>query len=141
MTIEENKALVRDFIADVMNTGDTAKIADYCVTGTMFADGLAGQIEAMRTPFPDMMFTIDDMIAEGDQVVVKGSSRGTNTGPLIGLPAFGRLETPIPPTDQMTKTGAIYIFTVADGKIVSYTAQIDQFGLLLQLGWTFTPPI
>lgn len=140
MTIEENKALVQRFIDEVMNGGNTAAIAEFCVPGSMFAGGIEGQIRAMRTAFPDNVLTIEDIVAEGDKVVMRVTTRGTNTGPLVGLPAFGRLETPVPPTGKAVRGSGVYVFTVRDGKIASYAAAIDQLGLLRQLGWTFGPP-
>ena len=37
-------------------------------------------------------------------------------------------------------TSGMYLFTVSEGKIISYALELDQIGLLRQLGWTFTPP-
>lgn len=140
MTIEGNKALVQRFIDEVMNAGNTDAIADLCVTRTLFAGGIEGQIKAMKTAFPDIQFTVDDAICEGDKVAVRVTARGTNTGPLVGLPAFGRLETPLPPTGKSATHTGTYMFTLSDGKIMSFVAELDQIGLLRQLGWTFTPP-
>lgn len=140
MSLEENKVLVRRFIETVINGGDTAAIADFCVPGSMFAGGIEGQIQAMKSAFPDNHLTIDDMVAEGGHVAVRVTIRGTNTGPMVGLPAFGRLETPVPPTGMSVTTSGMYLFTVSEGKIISYALELDQIGLLRQLGWTFTPP-
>ena len=61
----------------------------------MFAGGIEGQIQTMKSVFPDHHLTIDDMLAEGDRVAVRVTVRGINTGPMVGLPAFGCLETPV----------------------------------------------
>lgn len=140
MTIEGNKVLVQRFIDEVMNTGNAAAIADFCVPGSLFAGGIEGQIQAMRMAFPDNYLTIEDIFAEGDKVAVRTTVHGTNTGPLVGLPAFGRLETPVPPTGKSITVSGMNIFTVSDGKIVSFAAELDQIGMLHQLGWTFSPP-
>jgi len=140
MTIEANKALVQRFIDEVMNAGNTDAIADFCVAGSMFAGGIEGQIKAMKMAFPDIQLTVDDIFSEGSKVAVRVTVHGTNTGPLVGLPAFGRLETPVPPTGKSVTHSGMYVFTVSDGKIVSFAAELDQIGLLRQLGWTFTPP-
>jgi predicted ester cyclase len=84
--------------------------------------------------------SIDEMIAEGDKVAVRVTTRGTHTGPMLGFPAFGRFETPVPPTGRTASASAIYTFTVSEGRIVSYALEMDQIGLLRQLGWEFTPP-
>jgi len=140
MSPEDNKVLVQRFIDEVMNSGRFAAIAELCVAGSRFAGGIEGQIRAMRTSFPDFHMSIDEVLGEGDKIAVRVTTRGTNTGPLVGLPAFGRLETPIPPTGKSVLGSGIYIFTVADGKISSLAAEIDQIGLLQQLGWTIAPP-
>jgi predicted ester cyclase len=140
MASEGNKKLVKQFIDQVMTNGNTDAIAGFCVAGSMFAGGITGQIKAMKSAFPDIRFSIDDMVAEGQKVAVRVTARGTNTGPLVGLPAFGRLEKPVPPTSRSVTHSAIYVFTLSGGKIVSYAAELDQVGLLRQLGWTFTPP-
>jgi predicted ester cyclase len=140
MSLENNKVLVQRFIDEVMNAGNTTAIADFCVVGSMFAGGIEGQIKAMKMAFPDNHLTIDDILAEGNKIAVRVTIYGTNTGPLVGLPAFGRLETPVPPTGKSVTSSGMYIFTVSDGKIVSFAAELDQIGLLRQLGWTFAPP-
>jgi predicted ester cyclase len=140
MTLEDNKSLVQRFIDEVFNAGNTAAIADLCVPGSIFAGGIEGQVKSMKMGFPDNHFTIEDILAEGDKVAVRGTIHGTNTGPLVGLPAFGRLETPVPPTGKSVMVSGMNLFAVSEGKIVSLAAELDQIGLLRQLGWTFTPP-
>jgi predicted ester cyclase len=140
LSLEDNKTLVERFINEVMNAGNTASIADLCVTGSMFAGGIEGQIGAMKSGFPDNHFAIDDILAEGNKVAVRVTIHGTNSGPLVGLPAFGRFETPVPPTGKSVIGTGMYLFTVSEGKILSYASEIDQIALLRQMGWSFTPP-
>ena len=92
VSLEDNKVLVQRFIDQVMNAGNTAAIADFTVAGSMFAGGIEGQIKAMKTAFPNHHMTIDDMLAEGNKVAVRVTIHATNTGPLVGLPAFGRFR-------------------------------------------------
>jgi len=140
MSPEDNKVLVQRFIDEVMNSGRFAAIAELCVTGSLFARRIEGLMRAMRTTFPDLHMSIDEVFGEGNKIAVRVTARGTNTGPLVGLPAFGRLETPVPPTGKSVTGTGIYLFTLSDGKISSLAAEIDQIGLLQQLGWTFAPP-
>jgi hypothetical protein len=81
MTLQENKALVERFIDEILNKGNTAAIADFCVPGSIFAGGLAGQIQAMKLSFPDNYLTIEDIVAEGDQ---RGRPRHHHTGQTVG---------------------------------------------------------
>jgi len=123
-----------------MNDGNSAAIADLCVPGSRFATGIAGQMQSMRVAFPDNHLTIDELLAEDALVAARVTVRGTNSGPLVGLPAFGRLEKPVPATGRAVVTTGIYVFRIAEGRIASLAFELDQVGLLQQLGWTLTPP-
>ena len=140
MSEEGNKALVRRFIDEIINGGNYEAIGELCVAGSMFAGGIEGQMRAMKSVFPDNQMTIDEIAAEGDKVAVRVTGSATNSGPMIGLPALGRLEDPVPPTGKSVTYGGMYFFTVVDNKIVRYAAELDQIGFLRQLGWEFTPP-
>jgi predicted ester cyclase len=140
MSAQDNTTLVQRFIDEIMSAGHTASMAEFCVAGSRFAGGFAGQVIVIKTAFPDFQWTIDDRFADGDKVAVRMTARGTNTGPLVGLPAFGHFDQPLPPTSKVVLVTGIYIFTVSGGKIVSLAYEIDQVGLLQQLGWTLTPP-
>jgi steroid delta-isomerase-like uncharacterized protein len=74
--------------------------------------------------FPDMEFTNDLPIAEGDKVVVHWSARGTHTEELQGIPPTGK---------SMAITG-VGIFRLSEGKIVELWSFPDMFSLLRQLG-------
>ncbi len=81
----------------------------------------------LRNAFPDGHLTIDDMIAEGDQVVVRWTFSGTNTGDMVTpmhIPATGK---------QVTITG-ITIDRFAEGKLVETWQHGDTMGLMQQLG-------
>lgn len=140
VSLEDNKALVLRFIDEIMNEGNMAAIADFCVAGSMFAGGIEGQIKSMKTAFPDIHFTVDEILAEGNKVAVRVTTHATNNGPLVGLPGFGRLETPVPPTGKSVTGSGMYVFKISGSKIVSYAVELDQIGLLRQMGWTFIPP-
>jgi predicted ester cyclase len=89
--------------------------------------GLAGSKEnlaALHESMSDVQLTIEDIVAEGDTVVVRGVFRGTHTGTFIGVPATGAtLEVP-----------GVCIARVADGKAVEYWSQFDQLAVLEQAG-------
>lgn len=140
VTTEKNKALEKLFIEDLLNRGNTDALADLCIPGSFLAGGLPGQVKSMKTAFPDNTFTIEKMLAEANRVAVQLTVRGTNTGPLLGFPTFGKFELPVPPTGKAVTSSAVHIFTIQDGKVLSITAADDQIGVLLQLGWTISPP-
>ena len=76
------------------------------------------------TAFPDAQFTMEDLIAEGDRVVICQTFRGTYQGELMGTPATGK---------QVT-VSAIVIVRIVNGKAVEVWENGDTSGLLQQLG-------
>jgi len=85
---------------------------------------------AFHTAFPDLHFTVEDVIAEGDKVVVHWSLRATQLGDYLGRPATGK---------TVSVTG-MSLFRLADGKIQEITVSMDRLGQWQQLGWLPEPP-
>ena len=81
-------------------------------------------IAAFRAGFPDVVFKVEDQVAEGDKVVTRWRARGTNTGDFNGMPATGK---------AITLPG-ITIQRLEDGKIAEAWVQYDQLRLMQQLG-------
>ena len=79
--------------------------------------------------FPDLHFTIDDMVAEGDKVAVRLTGTGTNKGAFRG----------IPPTNKKVTVWMIQIDRIAGGKFVEGWSRYDTLGLMQQLGLIPTP--
>ena len=112
-----NKALIRRVFEEVIPAGDAATMRKLVTPDFLDHDPLPGQpagdagaqyvVETMHGAHPDLRFTIDDVVAEGDRVVIRWTLRGTNTGPL-----FGR-----PPTGRSVELAALVIFRIADGRI------------------------
>lgn len=139
MSTEDNEALVRRLYEEVFNRGDLSTVdgllaADYidhtALPGTSPGpEGLKQFISMFRAAFPDLHFTIEDMIAAGDTVVVRQTYRGTHEGDLMGIPPTGK---------QVTIT-SIDIGRFAGGKLVEHWGATDSLGLLQQLG--VVPPM
>ena len=91
--------------------------------------GAEGVRELFRQIGPiDQKWTIEDIIAEGDKVVV----RATNTcvqDSFLGIPGGGRRQT----------FTAMFIHTIADGKIIETWRNADDLGRILQLGAQISP--
>ena len=89
--------------------------------------GLAGvkeNLAALRTAIPDAELTVEDIVAEGDTVVVRGVFRGTHEGEFLGVPGTGAtLEIP-----------GVCVARVVDGKAVEYWSHFDQLAALEQAG-------
>jgi steroid delta-isomerase-like uncharacterized protein len=139
MSTEENKARMNRIPLEVFNEGklgviDEVMAADYIehLTTPGFPGGTAGLkqfVTAVRTAFPDFKYTVDDAIAEGDKVVQRVTARGTMKGAFAGMPATGKTAT----------WTEVHIARVAGGKLVEHWANIDQLGMLQQLGLIPTP--
>ena len=78
---------------------------------------------AIRRGFPDIHVTIEDIIAEGDRVVVRNTWRGTHQVEFNGMPATGRC----------VEISGIVIWRIVDGMVAERWATIDTLTLLRQL--------
>jgi steroid delta-isomerase-like uncharacterized protein len=86
-------------------------------------------VSEFSNAFPDLHFTIDDMVAEGDKVAVRLTATGTNKGAFKG----------IPPTNKKVTVSMIQIDRIAEGKFIEGWSRYDTFGLMKQLGLIPTP--
>ncbi|MEO0962364.1 MAG: ester cyclase [Pseudomonadota bacterium] len=87
-------------------------------------DGVKAYATLMRSAFPDYTEEVEDLIAQGDKVVVCLRVRGTHRGELFG----------IPPTNKTVDARDITICEVRDGKIIKQTGLSDTFTMYTQLG-------
>ena len=133
---EQNKQLCRDYFTAFLAADEkwwNAHIAPgfrrhdpglpFEVVGPAGVKTLAA---AMLPGIPDMQLPIEDVIAEGEKVLVRLRVQGTHGGPLLGLPATGR----------KIDIGVLDLFQVRDGKLIEHWALLDNLGLLRQLGVT-----
>ena len=93
-------------------------------------DALKNHFQFYRSAFPDIDMIIQETIMEGDKIVWHWTLTGTNTGPMGEAPATGK---------QVQLSG-ISVGRIVDGKIAELGDFYNQASLLLQLGFTFTPP-
>lgn len=137
MSTEDNKALIRRWVDEVLNRRDVSTHSPaYELVATDFTGHFPGQppiygLEAFRqfgsayfTAFPDLQITPEDLVAEGDKVTMRYGWRGTHKAELMGIPATGK---------QVTASG-ISILRIADGKIAEQWDNFDNLGMLQQLG-------
>ncbi len=88
------------------------------------ADGLRRVLLFFRTAFPDVQWTIEDLVGEGCKVAVRFTARGTHRGSVVGFPGTGR---------RITVTGTA-IFRIENGRLAEAWTHWDTLGLLHQLG-------
>jgi len=86
-------------------------------------------VSAFSSAFPDLHFTIDDMVAEGDKIALRVTATGTNKGAFRG----------IPPTNKKVTVEMIQIDRIVGGKFVEGWSRYDTLGLMQQLGLIPTP--
>jgi predicted ester cyclase len=136
MSASELESMYRRWLSEVWGAGSTG-VARELIAGDLIdhnplpgqPGGLAGQIwavEMIRRAFPDLRFTGDVVMSDGQFVTGRWTMTGTNTGPfdVFGLPPTGR---------PVTMTGQ-EIFRVRDGRLAEVWHQEDVPGMLGQLG-------
>ena len=139
MSIEENKAIVRRFFEELLST-DNFAVADeilspdfrFYFAGSAVAMDLESYMEflvARRAAFPDRRFIVEDMIGEGDKVSARFTMRGTHKGEFRGIAPSGT---------ELTMTG-IDMIRISEGKLVEDRVEVDQLGMMQQLGAETSP--
>jgi steroid delta-isomerase-like uncharacterized protein len=134
---EANKELVQAFIQELFTKGDLEAVDRYLAPDFVNHDppfpgapeGPEGMRQASvlyRRALPDWHSDLHQLVAEDDIVVERFTASGTHQGELMGVPGTGK---------TITLPG-INIFRISDGKIIERWGQLDQLGVLHQLGLT-----
>ena len=135
MSTEQNKSIVRRWIEEGWNKGNVGAVDQFYAADVIQHDSsspapvtssaaLKQYVGVFLTAMPDLHFTIDDLLAEGDKVLWRFTARGTQTGALMNLP----------PTGKTGESTGMALFRLADGKIAEVWVNYDLLGLLQQLG-------
>jgi steroid delta-isomerase-like uncharacterized protein len=134
MSTEQNKQLVRGFIERVINEGDLDAAGDYFAEDVVELEPFPGQqpglagvkdvLRGMRGAFPDMRWTVEEQIAEGDKVLTRFAWTGTHEAEFFGVPATRR---------QVSVQGMV-IDRIEAARVQDTRIQMDVFGLMRQLG-------
>jgi steroid delta-isomerase-like uncharacterized protein len=134
MPMEENKAIVSRFFEELLSTdnfavADEILSPDFCFyfagnPAPMDLESYKNFLVARRAAFPDRRFVVEDMIAEGEKVSARFTMRGTHKGELRGIAPSGR---------EVTMSG-IDMICLSEGKMVEDRVEVDQLGMMQQLG-------
>ena len=135
MSPEQNKALARQMVAEIFNRGNISRADEFLAPGFVEREELPPGIPrdregvkqltaVLHSAFPDFNATIDDLLAEGDKVVIRQTWTGTQKGEWMGMP----------PTGKTVSFGVIDIIRIAGGKFVEHWGQMDSMGMMQQLG-------
>jgi steroid delta-isomerase-like uncharacterized protein len=127
-----NKVQSRRYFEEVWNKGDFAVAdeilaRDYVDHNSSYPPGREGvraELSIYRRAFPDLRFSVEDIIAEGDKVATRVSATGTHQGDLPGIPATGK----------RVAVSGIVIFRYENGKAAEAWMSYDFLGLYRQLG-------
>ena len=87
-------------------------------------DGYLKIVGMMRGGFPDIQWTVEELISEGDKVAARFTMRGTHRGQFMG----------VPPTEKPITVQALNIYHLKNGQIVKEFGAPDMLGLLAQIG-------
>jgi steroid delta-isomerase-like uncharacterized protein len=134
MTVEQNKRVMQTFV-DFINTANPDVANELIDPGATFyvpgrpepVTGPAGYLEIvamMRGGFPDIQWTLEELICEGNNIVARFTMRGTHEGSFFGVPATG----------NTIAVQALNIYRLSGGKIVEEYGQPDLLGLMRQIG-------
>ncbi|WWL67666.1 ester cyclase [Burkholderia pseudomallei] len=137
-TAESNKRVMERFTREFLPTGDAALAEQFLSPDVVihFAgqqqrgrDTYLGLVAANRKAFPDLVWTVDQMVADGDTVAIRYTMTGTQRGTFAGVPATGKSVT----------AQSMAFYHLVNGKIVEERAQLDMLAVLQQIGAIPTP--
>jgi predicted ester cyclase len=125
----DNKELVRRLYEECLNGRNFASAAEF-IAGSFVAPigsgpgGFLATVRPLYGAFEPMHFEIEDMVAEGDRVVVRWTMSGTHSG------AWGGAR----PSGKSVRQSAIVIYQLAHRKVIAVWPMVDRLGLAQQLG-------
>jgi len=134
MSIDENKTIVRRFFEELWNAKRLDRLDELVARDYVDGNALPGQAPGLEgskqkwamyfAGVPDLSAKIEDLVAEGDKVVVRFTAEGTHQGNLLG----------VPPTGKRLRVTGISIYRLVEGKVMEHWEEGDRLGLLQQLG-------
>jgi steroid delta-isomerase-like uncharacterized protein len=135
MTPEENKQLVRRDPEEIWSEGDLDVVdeiyaEDFVLHDPSSPDGTRGRegyreyVAAYRDAFPDAEYVVEELVAEGDAVVMRYTASGTHEGELMG----------VEPTGEAVSVTGMELYHVDDERITEMWTNYDALGVLRQLG-------
>ena len=140
--LEENKLIARRFYDECWNQGKVDRVDQLLSKDCHYrdpafpslapgADSVKRHITLCRNAFPDLRFSLDDLIAERDEVVVHWTANGTHEGAFLGIGATRKIAT----------VGGTSIYRIKNQKIVEQFVDWNLLTLLEQLGVAASPKV
>ncbi len=131
MSAEQNQVVFRGVIGEAFNKGNYSVLWEYFnpdFIENQFGlhptiEGMQGDIQFLRTAFPDFHLSIENMVVDDDKIWARMTARGTNLGGFMG-----------PPNGRSFEVAVFDVCRFKDGKIVEHWGAPDRFALMAQLG-------
>jgi len=133
MGTDQNKDVARRYYVRVLNDGDLDLLDELAAEAYEEHDPVPGQgtglqglkdrVTILRDAF-GQTFTVEDVVAEGDRVVVRWTGLGTHSGEFMGIPPTGRSFT----------IAGIDVIRFENGRMAEHWHVVDQLALMQQLG-------
>jgi steroid delta-isomerase-like uncharacterized protein len=134
MMVESNRHIMERYTREFLPAGDAALAEEFVSPDIVMyypgqpeqrgLDTLLALVAANREAFPDLVWTVEQMAADGDTVAVRYTMTGTHRGTFAGVAA----------TDKPVVAQSMAFYRLADGKIIEERAQLDMLGILRQIG-------
>ena len=134
MSIEQDKKLADRFPLEVVNQRKLNVLDEISAPNAVehaVPPGMPPTVEGtkiffgmMFAAFPDLQYTVEDTIGEGDRVAQRVTAHGTMKGDFLGMPATGKSAT----------WSEMHILRLKDGKVVEHWGLVDQASMMTQLG-------
>ncbi len=136
----DNRQIVQRFMDECWNQGNLNTVMELVANDCRYhdpvfpsltsgAENLKNHIQTCRSGFPDLTFTIDDTIAERNEVVIHWTGTGTHKGEFLGMP----------PTNKKASVTGTSIFRIEGSKIVEEWASWNLMSMMEQLGIAAAP--
>jgi steroid delta-isomerase-like uncharacterized protein len=130
---EENKAVVRR-VYDALNKGDLTALAETLADDVVEHEELPGLtpdkagviafFKGCMESIQGFRIDVEDIMAEGDKVTVRGLAKGKHTGTFMGVPASG----------NELSVGLADYFRVEGGKVKEHWGVMDSGAMMMQMG-------
>ena len=136
---EQNKVLVKR-IYETFSKGDLEAYKEMLApeyvwylpsrsTEPISREGMIEFGKMLHNAFPDITYSVEELIAEGDKVMSRFIVRGTHKGEYQGIPATG----------NKIEASGVMITRIENGKLVEDREELDALGLMMQLGMELKP--
>lgn len=127
---EANKAVVKRYFEEIWSNGNVEFVDELTGYPKERSDRLKQTVTGMHVSFPDIKYTVQEMVAEGDKVMAYWTAQGTHNGEFRGIPATGK---------QINYRG-FDLYRLASGRIIERFGGFNDDLMLLQHIGAITDP-